>query len=74
MSKQDKQKKVSVKIQKVLEDAGLALQPFLSFSEHGIVPRVRLVDPKQNANEQETDTEEAGRDEESNKPADSDKS
>lgn len=67
----NKAKVASEQIQKILEESGLALQPFLSFSEYGVVPRVRLVDANQEANEKETDTKEAGGNETADKPADS---
>ena len=65
-----KLQKVSEQIQKVLEKSGFALQPFLSFSEYGVVPRVRLVDANAPQNEQETDTKEAGGDKAADKSAD----
>lgn len=37
------QKRVSERIQKVLESEGYGLQPFMQYSEFGIIPRVRLV-------------------------------
>lgn len=39
----EKMVEVSQKIQAALEGSGYALQPFLSFSEYGVTPRVRLV-------------------------------
>lgn len=57
MSKQDKEvvdtteldakiKEVSEKIQALLEEAEVALQPFMQYTEFGIAPRVRLVENK----------------------------
>lgn len=37
---------VAKQIEAVLVDAGLALQPYMSYSEYGVVPRVRLVENK----------------------------
>ena len=59
VAEQVKQHAVSQLIQKVLEDAGYALQPFISYSEFGLVPRVRLVANKQDNVEQGTDSKEA---------------
>ena len=57
----NKLKAVSEKIQKILEKEGFALQPFISYLPHAIVPNVRLVDLKEieNANKG-TDTTETG--------------
>jgi hypothetical protein len=43
---QEKIKTVAALIQEVLETNEMALQPFLSYTEFGLVPRVRLVDNK----------------------------
>lgn len=54
---------VSKEIQVVLESKGYALQPFMQFSEYGVVPRVRLVKvPKDKTNDtnQAADSAEAG--------------
>jgi hypothetical protein len=61
--------RASKEIEAILNREGLALQPFLQFSEYGVVPRVRLVSndskesnqSKDNAKEG-TNTEEAGGD------------
>lgn len=64
---------VAAQIQKVLETGQMALQPFLHFSEYGIVPRVRLVDnPKEDG--QESDTEEAGGDTDQHESTDAEQS
>jgi len=39
----EKEKKVADEIQVVLEANGMALQPFIQYSEYGMIPRVRLV-------------------------------
>lgn len=45
-------KEVADKIQELLEDEGLALQPFLMTSPHGIIPQVQLVEvPKDETEE-----------------------
>lgn len=67
----EKAKEASYKIQEILEEGGLALQPFLSFSEYGVVPRVRLVDTSENTDDKESDSQEDGGGEEEPKPADS---
>ena len=38
-----KEQEVSKRLQEVLESEGYGLQPFIQYSEFGIVPRVRLV-------------------------------
>lgn len=48
----ENQKKVAENIQQVLETEGYALQPFIQYSEFGLVPRVRPV----KVDEQETNT------------------
>ena len=51
---------VSEEIQSILAAHGFALQPYLSYSEHGLVPQVRLViNPQENV-EQGTDKAGAG--------------
>lgn len=58
---QDKQRAVSEKIQVILLKYNMALQPFLDFSPHGVVPRVRLVDTSIQDNVEQTgDSEETG--------------
>lgn len=60
-AEQEEQIKVSKRIQEVLEEEGFALQPFMQFSEFGVVPRVRLVKvPNETINEEGGDTEETG--------------
>jgi len=49
------QKRISERIQEVLEAEGYALQPFIQYSEFGLVPRVRLVAIKQKDNDGQTD-------------------
>lgn len=66
-----KEAAVAKQVQTALETENMALQPFLHFSENGIVPRVRLVEnelplvendiPKTN-DEQETNTGAIGKD------------
>jgi len=71
------ERRVSQQISDVLNLSGYALQPFLSFSEYGVVPRVRLVkNPeaeeeanKQDTNDTGTDTKESGEGTDSDKPA-----
>lgn len=41
------QKEAAEKIEQVLKDHNLALQPFLRFSENGIIPGVRFADLEQ---------------------------
>lgn len=56
-------KSVSEKIREVLETNSMALQPFLSFSEYGIVASVRLVETnKSENNDNGTDSEVSGGD------------
>lgn len=50
----EKIKVVAAAIQAVLESNGMALQPFLSFSEYGVAPRVRLVENKIETKNEET--------------------
>jgi hypothetical protein len=47
MTELTKEKEVSQKIQAILEENNMAIQPYLSFSEHGVAPRVRLVNMKE---------------------------
>lgn len=58
----EEQKRVSARIQEVLEGEGYGLQPFMQYSEFGIVPRVRLVAIKteNNADGQEDNTGDTG--------------
>lgn len=50
-----KQKHVAEDLQKVLESHGYALQPFMTFSEYGVAPSVRLVvDDRPKAGQDET--------------------
>lgn len=60
--KAEEQKRVSARIQEVLESEGYGLQPFMQYSEFGIVPRVRLVAIKteNNADGQEDNTGDTG--------------
>lgn len=81
MTKEDNKKyeEVSLELQKLLESNKVALQPFLSFSEFGIVPRVRLVDIPEQTNEESTNdegeySEDAGGSEGQSEPADSEQS
>lgn len=48
-----KMKEVSEGIQELLESNSFALQPFLSFTEFGVLPRVRLVDVSEPATTEE---------------------
>jgi len=74
----EKEAAVAKEVQVVLEGANMALQPFLQFSEHGIAPRVRLVEndmPKQPQNDGEkTDTAEAGGDSDEHESTDTEQS
>lgn len=58
-----KEQEVAKKIESVLVEYGLALQPYIAYSEYGIVPRVRLVENNNETNGQgnsEEQTEGAG--------------
>lgn len=58
---QETEKRISERLQVVLEEENYSLQPFLQYSEYGIVPRVRLAAiPKEETNEQGENTEEVG--------------
>lgn len=64
-----KLKEISKSIQTILEGEGYALQPFIQYTEYGLIPRVRLVKAlKENTNDETTNTGEAG--ESQNKDAD----
>lgn len=67
-------KKASEQIQKILEENELALQPFLAFSENGVLPRVRLVSTKNEDNEQTGDSEASGESKESDDSAEPEQS
>lgn len=58
-ARREKEKEVAAKIEAILTENSMALQPFLAFSEFGVVPRVRLVDTKESTNDGETETEPA---------------
>ena len=61
----EKEKKVAEEIQVVLEANGMALQPFIQYSEYGMIPRVRLVVNDvvtEKTNDTGTDSEEVGED------------
>ena len=47
-----KEQEIAKKIEAVLVESGMALQPFLGYSEYGVVPRVRLVENKPETNGQ----------------------
>lgn len=52
--------KVSKEVEAILLANEVALQPFLSFSEFGVMPRIRLVKvPKPETNDNGTDTSQA---------------
>lgn len=58
---QEKQQKIAEQIQVILLKNTMALQPYLDFSQYGVIPRVRLVDTsKQNNVEQTGNPDEAG--------------
>lgn len=60
-AQKEKMRLVAEKLQKILVEDDFALQPYLQYTEHGLVPRVRLVDvseSKDNATE-ETNTGES---------------
>lgn len=63
----EKVKTVAAAIQAVLEANEMALQPFLSYTEYGVAPRVRLVE-----NKIETQNEETGNTTESEGAGDAD--
>lgn len=42
----EREKETAEKIEVILKENSMALQPFMQFSEYGIAPRVRLVDTK----------------------------
>lgn len=48
--------RVSSEIQTILESNGVALQPFMNYSEFGVTPRVRLVATNIVTNEPTNDT------------------
>jgi hypothetical protein len=60
----DKFANASAEIEAVLVKYNLALQPSLSFSELGIIPRVRLVDNEIEDVDKGTDSKEASGDKE----------
>lgn len=65
-ARREKELRVSQKIEAVLLEEKMALQPFLYYSEFGVGPRVRLVEvPNQDTDEQVTIEGEA---EQSNEP------
>jgi len=47
-------KRVSTRIQEVLDDEGFGIQPFLDYTTYAVVPRVRLVkiEKEEKANEE----------------------
>ena len=53
-ARREREKEIANKIEEVLNGGGMALQPFLAYSEFGIVPRVRLVENNTNTNGQGT--------------------
>lgn len=53
----EREERVSLKIKKALEEDGMALQPFMVYSEFGITARVRLVDTKNIDNVKQTNSE-----------------
>lgn len=53
-ARREREKLVADKIEGILVKDGFALQPFIAYSEYGIVPRVRLVENNSNTNGQGT--------------------
>lgn len=83
LERANREKQISQQISDVLNLSGYALQPYLSFSEYGVVPRVRLVpnpdsevnkDKKETNDDSGTDTEEGGKDTADNRPSEPSKS
>ena len=71
--RREKEQEVAAKIEAILIEAGLALQPFLAYSEYGVVPRVRLVEnvsesKKDGQGDSETKSEESGDADKSTEP------
>lgn len=59
----EEEQRVAGRVRDVLEEEGYAIQPYLSFSEHGVSPMARLVkNPNAKKDEQGTDSEETGGD------------
>lgn len=52
-----REKEVAEKIEALLLESKMALQPFMQFSEYGVVPRVRLVDIKEKENDEQGESE-----------------
>lgn len=69
--RREKEARVAKRIEEVLIGEGLALQPYISYSEYGIIPRVRLVEHKPIINDEgasEEQVETAGDADESTEP------
>lgn len=62
LERANRERAVAQQIQDVLELAGYTLQPFMAFSEFGVVPRVRLVPNPEAKNDQGTDSGEGSDD------------
>lgn len=60
----EKQKRISDKIQVILQEEEAALQPFLHYTEYAITPQVRLVDLEKKDEQGENTTEDTGAGEE----------
>ncbi len=66
---QERIKTVSEQIEAVLTASGMALQPYLQYTEYGIAPRVRLVETNIiKDDEQTTDTGETTEPKDEDKP------
>lgn len=63
VGKQIKEHRVAKEIELILVREGMALQPFLAYTEFGIAPRVRLIEVNESSNGEtnsETEVEGAG--------------
>lgn len=54
-----KEQSIAKSIEAILVENGMALQPFLSYSEYGIAPRVRLVEVNTTSDDKGTSEGEA---------------
>jgi len=69
--RREKEARAAKKIEEVLVGEGLALQPYISYSEYGVIPRVRLVEHNPTINDEgasEEQAETAGDADESTEP------
>lgn len=69
--RREREVRAAKKIEEILISEGLALQPFVAYSEYGVIPRVRLVEHKPTTDEQgrsEDEAETTGDSDESTEP------